>query len=51
MHRSGESRETIAAMLIEQSGKAPDVSNWSKTMKRWGNSAGAALVSEVDRDS
>jgi hypothetical protein len=35
MHRAGESRETIGAMLIEAFGKAPDVSNWSKTMRRW----------------
>ena len=35
-------------MLIEQFGKAPDVSNWSKTMKRWENSTGAALVAEVE---
>ena len=48
MHRSGESRKRIAAMLIEQFGKAPDVSNWSKTMKRWENSDGTALVSEVE---
>lgn len=35
MHRSGESRETIRAMLIEQFGRAPDVTNWSKTIRRW----------------
>ncbi|MCK7578827.1 MAG: hypothetical protein MZV65_25930 [Chromatiales bacterium] len=35
MHRAGEGRETIRAMLIEQHGKAPDVTNWSKTMRRW----------------
>ena len=35
MHRAGESRETIRAMLIEQFGKAPDPSNWTKTLRRW----------------
>ena len=35
MHRSGESRETIRAMLIEQFGRAPDITNWSKTVRRW----------------
>ncbi|ADC62638.1 hypothetical protein Alvin_1706 [Allochromatium vinosum DSM 180] len=35
MHRSGETRETIRAMLIEQFGRAPDITNWSKTVRRW----------------
>lgn len=35
MHRAGENRETIRAMLIEQHGKAPDITNWSKTVRRW----------------
>jgi hypothetical protein len=41
MHHNGESRETIRAMLIEQHGKAPDVTNWSKTIRRWEESIGA----------
>jgi len=35
MHRAGESRESISAMLIERFGKAPDVTNWRKTLRRW----------------
>jgi hypothetical protein len=35
MHRAGESRETIRAMLVEAFGKAPDPSNWTKTLRRW----------------
>ena len=35
MHKAGESREAITAMLIEAFDKAPDPSNWTKTLRRW----------------
>ena len=35
MHKAGESREAITAMLIAEWGDAPDVTNWKKTMDRW----------------
>ena len=35
MHRAGENRETIRALLVEAFGKAPDPSNWTKTLRRW----------------
>ena len=35
MHKAGESREAITAMLVEAFGKAPDPSNWTKTLRRW----------------
>ena len=35
MHQQGESRDAITAMLIAAHGKAPDKSNWARTMKAW----------------
>ncbi|SDY42798.1 hypothetical protein SAMN05421644_1653 [Allochromatium warmingii] len=39
MHQQGESRDAITAMLIAEHGKAPDKSNWARTMKAWGKAS------------
>lgn len=44
MHKAGKDREAIRAMLVEQFGKAPDPSNWTKTLRRWEAIGTSAIV-------